>query len=150
MTVLSMLLILFFGISALVIALLVVIFWVLSQRESGGQSVQSMPTSSEHSVSANFFGQHSAGTWQIRGNGKLALGSDGLYFQRALPSRIYFVDYKDIRSVESPNSFLGKTRLVPLLQINFTNDAGQADAMAWEVGDVDGIKGMIENHLSSR
>ncbi|KAA3647027.1 MAG: hypothetical protein DWQ07_05885 [Chloroflexi bacterium] len=149
MTILSMVLILFFGISAFVIALLVVIFWILSQRELGGQSATSMPTSSDHSVSANFFGQRSAGTWQIRGNGQLAVASDGLYFQRALPSRIYFVDYRDIMSVETPSSFLGKTRFVPLLQINFTNDTRQADAMAWQVGDVDGIKGMIENRIAT-
>ena len=136
------------GIVVFVVFLLATIFWILSRREPQGQSASSMPSGGiVHSVSANFFGQRSAGTWQIRGNGNLVLAADGLYFQRTLPSRIYYVDYRDIISLETPNSFLGKTRFTPLLQVNFTNDAGEADAMAWQLADVSGVKGMIEEQM---
>ena len=136
------------GILVFVVFLLATIFWILSRREPQGQSASSMPLGDFiDSVAANFFGQESAGVWQIRGNGNLVLAADGLYFQRILPSRIFYVDYRDITCVETPNSFLGKTRFTPLLQVNFTNDAGEADAMAWQLADVSGVKGMIEGRM---
>ena len=150
MPLLFVILISILGIAGLVVLLVMAIFWFLSRRESQGQMAADMPTTGiEHSISANFFGQRSAGVGQIRGNGQLALGADGLYFQRILPRRTYFVDYRDIHSVETTSSFLGKTRFTPLLQINFTNDTGEADAMAWQVGDVGELKRMIEGRISN-
>jgi hypothetical protein len=93
---------------------------------------------------ANFFGQQSLGVMQGRGNGILVLTDTELYFERLLPRKEFSVPLAAIQSVETTNSFLGKTIFRPLLKVVFRNDAGQIDAMAWYVGDVEGTKRTIE------
>lgn len=98
----------------------------------------------------HFFGQQSLGVTQARGNGTLALTDSELYFERWVPRKEYRIPLSAISSIETPTSFLGKTRFRPLLQVNFTNDNGQPDAMAWHLFDLDGAKRAIEAAISSK
>lgn len=86
---------------------------------------------------ANFFGQQSSGIAQIRGNGFLAFTNSRIYFLMYSPKREIAIPWDRVVTVEKPRSFLGKTKFQPLLKIVFTNEAGERDAVAWLVGDVD-------------
>ena len=92
----------------------------------------------------NFFGQQSLGVMQGRGNGTMVLTDSELHYERWLPRKAFRVTLAAIDSIETPTSFLGKTMFRPLLKVNFKNDAGQPDAMAWLVPDLDGTKRTIE------
>ena len=97
---------------------------------------------------ANLFGIQSGGMKQIRGNGILLLTSSGLYFRMLLPGRELLVPLRSITSVETPKSFLGKTKGRKLLKVDFRNDVGGTDSAAWLVPDlekwVEAIKGSAE------
>jgi hypothetical protein len=82
---------------------------------------------------ASFFGRQSAGKTQMRGSGVLVLTPNELYFKMWLPAKELRIPIKSITGIESPSSFLGKSRFTPLLQVNFQNSAGQVDAAAWQV-----------------
>jgi len=87
--------------------------------------------------SANFFGQQSKGMGQVRGNGVLVLTEDELYFQLYAPKRELAISYAALRGVEVVESFLGKTKFRPLLKVDFVNEQGEADAVAWLVSNLD-------------
>jgi len=97
---------------------------------------------------ANLFGIQSGGMKQIRGNGILLLTSSQLYFRMLLPRRELLVPLGSITSVETPKSYLGKTRGRKLLEIDFRNDIGGTDSAAWLVPDlekwVETIRGQAE------
>ena len=93
---------------------------------------------------ANFFGQQSKGMMQMRGNGIFTLTGDTIYFDMWIPANHFEIPLSKITGIETPRSFLGKTVLYPLLQINFQNDAGEADAIAWWLRDVESVKGAVE------
>lgn len=82
---------------------------------------------------ANFFGQESLGITQVRGNGILRITEDEIYFCMLMPSRVFRFPIKSIMAVETPKSFLGKTKFVPLLKVAFTNEQGENDSAAWLV-----------------
>jgi len=86
---------------------------------------------------ANLFGIKSRGMKQIRGNGILLLTSSQLYFRMLLPKKELLVPLGSITSVETPKSFLGKTKGMKLLKIDFRNDAGGTDSAAWLVRDLE-------------
>ncbi|MCK4806255.1 MAG: hypothetical protein KAT09_01340 [Candidatus Aegiribacteria sp.] len=85
---------------------------------------------------ANIFGVKSRGMKQIRGNGILLVTSSQLYFRMLLPKRELLVPLSSITSVETPKSFLGKTKGMKLLKIDFRNDVGGTDSAAWIVPDL--------------
>ncbi len=87
--------------------------------------------------SCNFFGQKSKGLSQIRGNGILILTGDGLFFELFVPSRYWFIPLEKMKDVGTPTRFLQKTNTKPLLQINFTNEEGEDDAMAFYIKELD-------------
>lgn len=97
---------------------------------------------------ANLFGIKSGGMKQIRGNGILILTASQLYFRMLLPRRELLIPLRSITSVETPKSFLGKTKGRKLLKIDFRNDAGGTDSVALLVPDlekwVETIKGSAE------
>ena len=97
---------------------------------------------------ANLFGIKSRGMKQIRGNGILLLTSSALYFRMLLPRRELLVPLSSITSVETPKSYLGKTKGMKLLKIDFRNDVGDLDSSAWLVPDlekwVETIRGSAE------
>ena len=86
---------------------------------------------------ANLFGIKSVGMKQIRGNGILLLTGSELYFRMLLPRRELVVPLRNITSVETPKSFLGKTRGRKLLKVDFRNDTGGTDSAAWLVPDLE-------------
>lgn len=65
-----------------------------------------------------------------------------------LPGRELLVPLRSITSVETPKSFLGKTKGRKLLKVDFRNDVGGTDSAAWLVPDlekwVEAIKGSAE------
>lgn len=86
---------------------------------------------------ANLFGIKSRGMKQIRGNGILLLTSSQLYFRMLLPKRELLMPLRSITSVETPLSFLGKTKGMKLLKIDFRNNVGGTDSAAWLVPDLE-------------
>ncbi len=87
--------------------------------------------------SANCFGLRSEGMGQVRGNGVLTLTDRRLHFLMWLPKRAVSIDLPNIRGIETPKSFLGKTKLRPLLQVSFATERGEQNAAAWVVSDLD-------------
>ncbi|MFW9852582.1 MAG: hypothetical protein ACFFDS_06550 [Candidatus Thorarchaeota archaeon] len=85
----------------------------------------------------NFYGQFSLGRGQVRGNGVLILTADNLFFEMYFPKKKFTFPLKNIRSVDTVKSFLGKTQFRQLLQISFINDDGEEDSAAWLVKDLD-------------
>ncbi|OPL18393.1 MAG: hypothetical protein AVO35_06000 [Candidatus Aegiribacteria sp. MLS_C] len=86
---------------------------------------------------ANFFGRRSLGMGQVRGNGILLLTREAVHFRMLLPRRELTIPLRDIVSISTPGSFLGRSRRMKLLQIDFHSaDAGE-DSAAWLVGDLD-------------
>jgi hypothetical protein len=82
--------------------------------------------------SANFFGRRSAGRFQLRGNGCLALGDEQLVFVMWLPRRELAIQRSSITAVDTADSHLGKRVGRPLLRVAFDDDVA-----AWLVRDPD-------------
>ena len=84
---------------------------------------------------ADFKGQRSLGSKQDTGKGVLALTPHKLYFLLWMPKTEIEVYASAMASVELVDEFMGKpdTQRKKLLQVNFENDAGHKDAMAWQV-----------------
>ena len=87
---------------------------------------------------ANTFGVESAGKWQVRGNGNLALTKRELLFAQWVPNRLLRIPRSDIVEVTTVRSHLGKGIGRDLLKVAWTNDLGAADSIAFWVPDLDG------------
>jgi hypothetical protein len=97
---------------------------------------------------ANFFGQESKGRGQVRGNGVLVLAEGELYFEMWTPKRSLRIPFAFIQGVEQARSHLGKRRSgPPLLKVLFTNEKGQPDSAAWQLGKFEEWKSSIEKAL---
>lgn len=95
-------------------------------------------------VGAFLFGQQSLGVTQLRGNGTLVLTSSELFFKPWVGKREFLIPLGAIRSIETPKSHLGKTQLVPLLKVVYSDNASRADSIAWRVRDLAGWIRAIE------
>jgi len=97
---------------------------------------------------ANLFGLRSRGMGQVRGNGVLTLTDRRLHFLMWLPKREVSIELLSIRGVETPTSFLGKSKFTPLLQVDYTTERGEQDAAAWLVRDLEAwtaeLRGQME------
>jgi len=87
---------------------------------------------------ANSFGVESAGRWQVRGNGNLALTKHELLFAQWVPNRLLRIPRDSIVEVTTARSHLGKTMGGKLLKIVWTTEAGTQDSIALWVKDLDG------------
>jgi hypothetical protein len=87
--------------------------------------------------SANFFGQQSQKSFQVRGNGVLLLTQEELYFEMWHPKEVLQIPTKEILIVEPTKSFLRKTVFRRLLKVVFRNENGVEDAAAWWVTSLD-------------
>ena len=96
---------------------------------------------------ASFFGQESLGVTQGRGNGTLIITDSELVFIRWMPRKEFVISLKSITGLETPTSFLGKTRFTPLLKVVYTNDTDHPDSMAWHVDDREGVKRTLESAM---
>jgi hypothetical protein len=115
---------------------------VAAQR--GEEAQQKYPGAKAIIRGASFFGQQSRGVTQARGNGTLVLTGDKLVFELWLPRREFEIPLSSISAIETPTSFLGKSRFTPLLKVAYQNESGQSDAMAWQVPDLEGLKRTLE------
>jgi hypothetical protein len=86
---------------------------------------------------ANNFGVQSQGALQLRGNGALVLSNDALQFFMLVSERELKIPLANITGVSFTNRHLGKTVGRKLLAVDFTNDAGAADRVAWYVREPD-------------
>jgi len=94
---------------------------------------------------ASFFGRKSKKFKQVRGNGVLILTRDTLIFRRLMPELEISIPLKNVRNVETPRSFLGKSIFRPLLRVDYQTEAGEMDSIAWYVRDLECFKKGIEN-----
>lgn len=86
---------------------------------------------------ANSFGVESAGVWQVRGNGNLALTKHELLFAQWMPNRLLRISRGSIVEVTTVRSHLGKTIRRDLLKVVWSTDLGTQDSIALWVGDLD-------------
>jgi hypothetical protein len=87
---------------------------------------------------ANSLGVESAGRWQVRGNGTLALTRRELLFARWVPNSLLRIPRSSITEVTTARSHLGKWIARDLLKVVWTNEIGEADSIALWVRDLDG------------
>lgn len=87
--------------------------------------------------SANFFGQQSHKSLQMRGNGVLVLTQKELYFEMWHPKKVLQISTSTISNVEITKSFLHKSVFRKLLKVIFQNENGEEDAAAWWVTSLD-------------
>ncbi|MBY9010599.1 MAG: hypothetical protein KGD74_12100 [Candidatus Lokiarchaeota archaeon] len=87
--------------------------------------------------SANFFGQQSRKSTQVRGNGVLILTAEELYFEMWRPKKILQIPISSIVKIEITKSFLHKSVFRKLLKLVFTDLEGEEDAAAWWVTSLD-------------
>ncbi|NVM44772.1 MAG: hypothetical protein HWN79_07630 [Candidatus Lokiarchaeota archaeon] len=87
--------------------------------------------------SANFFGQDSYKSRQIRGNGVLVLTQEELYFEMWHPKKVLKIPTTTILKVEITKSFLRKSVFRKLLKVMFQNENGEEEAAAWWVSSLD-------------
>jgi len=86
---------------------------------------------------ANFFGQQSHKSLQIRGNGVLVLTQEELYFEMWHPKKVLEISISAILKTEITKSFLHKSVFRKLLKVVFQNENGEEDAAAWWVTSLD-------------
>lgn len=86
---------------------------------------------------ANSFGVESAGAWQVRGNGNLALTKHELLFAQWVPNRLLRISRNSIVEVTTVGSHLGKTIGRDLLKVGWSTDLGTQDSIALWVRDLD-------------
>jgi hypothetical protein len=86
---------------------------------------------------ANCFGRRSRGPAQGRGNSTQLLTDDAVIFAQVVPARALEVLRSSITAVTTQRSFLGKTKAVPLLQVDVTTDTGPG-AVDWLARDLHG------------
>jgi hypothetical protein len=99
---------------------------------------------------ANFFGIESHGAMQIRGNGILLLTDTDLVFGMFRPTREFLIPLAKIDKIELAESHLTKTVFQPLLKVSFTNDAGDADSVAWWLANPTEWKNVLEQCITFR
>jgi hypothetical protein len=87
---------------------------------------------------ANSLGVESAGQWQVRGNGDLALTEDELLFAQWVPNRVVRIPRRSILEVTTPRSHLGKSVGRRLLKVAWSTETGERDSIALWVRDLDG------------
>jgi hypothetical protein len=87
---------------------------------------------------ANSLGVESAGKWQVRGNGTLALTKRELLFAQWVPNRLVRIRRSSIVEVTTARSHLGKGIGRDLLKVAWTNEVGETDSIALWVPDLDG------------
>lgn len=86
---------------------------------------------------ANFFGQQSRKSLQVRGNGVLILTPEELYFEMWHPKKVLQIPTSAILEVEITKSFLRKSVFRKLLKVVFSNQEVGEDAAAWWVTSLD-------------
>jgi hypothetical protein len=84
---------------------------------------------------ANYFGVESEGKARVRGNCALMLGTDKLVSVMWLPRRALTIPTTAFRAVEEVRSHMGRSVAFKLIKLQFVNDGGLDDSVAWFVSD---------------
>ena len=92
----------------------------------------------ERSENVQGLGLESRGKGQVRGNGWLVLTDDELRFRQWVPNRETRIPRAAITAVETDRWWLGKSVGRKLLVVRWQTPEGGADAMAWNVRDLEG------------
>ena len=103
-----------------------------------------------YSPTANFFGQESKKTRQIRGNGMLILMENKVYFEMWKPKKTLEIPIDKIFNISTPKSYLKKSKFRPLLKIHFKNDENENDSAAWLVKDLNNWRGNIKKLMEAK
>ncbi|CAG37077.1 hypothetical protein [Desulfotalea psychrophila] len=90
-----------------------------------------------HDNFAEYFGMEVFKGKQTRGNGVLVLAQRELYFLRLQPKMELCIPLKKIKRCVTPSSFLGKSINKRLLKIEFQDEDGALNAVAWYVVDLE-------------
>ena len=114
-------------------------------QQSEAAARERFPNAKTSITDANLFGQESKGVGQIGGTGLLVVTESEVYFERYLPKAEFHIPLTSIQSIETPDKHMGKAIGSPLIKLNFTNEQGQADSIAWWVADVESLKTLIES-----
>jgi hypothetical protein len=137
-------LLLYVGLPVMVIGLVVVILiltgkWMKNTAKAALAEfeVQHPGQKIVHREGANFFGQQSKGMGQVRGNGLLILTQRKLVFRQFVPSKWFEIPLSWVSNIAHPRSYLGKSKGMQLLVVNYTNVDGVKDAMGWAVNNLD-------------
>ncbi|MFO8082257.1 MAG: hypothetical protein R6V07_18405 [Armatimonadota bacterium] len=138
------------GLVALVLAVIALRVWLNRLRQSALDD-SDRTLAGKHIVtrdpSANLIGVRSRGVGAVRGNGVLSLTERSLQFVMWLPRRSFSIALDDVTSVETPKSFMGRSKLRELLQVNFTDERGEEDAAAWVVADLPAWKRALSERI---
>ena len=97
---------------------------------------------------SNFFGQESLGAWKIRGNGVLILTEEELFFGMWKPKKGLSISVKSILEITNPKSHLRKSTFKKLLKINFKNENGESDSVAWFVRNLNKWNEILRNLIN--
>lgn len=147
---------LFILVVILILVLLITLFlvgrWLGNRMKAAAQEVEENYSGEGilRMEGANLLGRKSLGMSQIRGNGVLALTNSRLVFRMLLPRRIFEIHLDSIENMEHPMTFLGKTKGMRLLVVNYTNEEEEPDAMGWAAKDPDGWAEDIRSAMQSR
>ncbi|NOR25472.1 MAG: hypothetical protein GQ542_14010 [Desulforhopalus sp.] len=131
---------------ALVIILVVLFVRMQKIRRECRQTLAKRYSSGDiicHDNMANYLGMESFKGKQTRGNGVLVLAQRELYFLRLLPRMELCIPLKRIKRVMTPSSFLGKSVLKPLLKVDFHDEDGILNSVAWHIKDMDTFKNSL-------
>ncbi len=82
---------------------------------------------------ANYYGIKSKGVGQARGNGIFVLTKTEIYFTRFFSKVDISIPLSSIRGIREGKSFLGKSRFVSLLILEY----GEGEEIAWAVTDLE-------------
>lgn len=94
---------------------------------------------------AVFVGQSSGSAFgAVRGNGVLVLTEDELFFQMWVPKRDLKIPVSAVTGISTPKSFQSRTVFRPLLQVDYKNESGAPDSIAWAVSDLAQWKTALE------
>ena len=86
-----------------------------------------------HDNSAHYFGMELFKGKQNRGKGVLVLAHNELYFLKLLPKIELCIPLKRIKRCVATTNFLGKSVHKPLLKVDFNDEDGALNSVAWHV-----------------
>ena len=114
-------------------------------QQSEAAARERFPDAKTIITDASLFGQESKGVGQIGGVGMVVVTDSEVYFERYLPKAEFHIPLSSIQSIETPDKHMGKAIGSPLIKLNFTNEQGQADSIAWWVADAESLKTLLES-----
>lgn len=118
-----------------------VLLWKMNKIRKGSRETLAQRYNAEdilcHDNFAECFGVESFTGEHVKGNGVLVLTHTELYFLRLHKRMELCIPLKKITSCVTPSRFLGKSINQRLLKIEFQDEDGTSNAVAWHTKDVE-------------